>query len=162
MRKKYSKAFTLVEAIVVIAIISIISVTALVTLGGNSTASDEIEAKGNLGNFLDISDNYYMQSGTIPDVTVFTNVNTKVTFQTTATTSVNTLSYYLNGSVVAAASKSRSGCWYVIRNYQPTTSSPALLWAYSSSAVTCIASGATSISDPGTGKGYKADNPIIL
>lgn len=162
MQRGNYKAFTLIEAIVVVAIITIISVTALVTLGGNSNASQEMEAKGNLGNFIDIADNYYMQSGTIPSIGEITTVNTKVVFQSSATTSVNTLSYYLNGSIVAAASKSKTGCWYVIRNYLPTVESPALLWAFSSTANICLASDATLIVDPGTGKGYKAENPIIL
>lgn len=162
MRLVRVKAFTLIEAIVVVAIITLISVTALVTLGGSSNTSDEMEAKGNLGNFIDTTDNYYMQTGSIPGIDSITSVNTKVTFQSSATVSVNTLSYYLSGNIVAAASKSKTGCWYVIRNYIPTASSPALLWAFSSSAVTCIASDATTIVDPGTGAGYKAEKPVIL
>jgi type II secretory pathway pseudopilin PulG len=161
MQREKLKAFTLIEAIVVVAIITIISVTALVTLGGNSNASEEMEAKGNLGNFLDIADNFYMQSGSIPAIGDITTVNTKVIFQTTATTSVNTLSYYLSGSIIAAASKSKTGCWYVIRNYAPTALSPALLWAFNSTVNTCLASDAILIVDPGTGKGYKAENPIL-
>ena len=156
------KAFTLIEATVVVAIIGILTLMAVVTFNSKTDVSNELEAKNTLVNLMNINDNTYLASNSINSLSQIISKDSTHTYQSNSSTGINIISYSPGSSNFGGAVASPTGCWYLLKNYQPSSANPAMLWAYKSGATTCLGSDALNLSDPLTGKGYSEDKPILL
>ena len=157
-----NKAYTLTEAVIVIAIITLIGSIALFSVKSDGGENTDLEAKSALVNMLDISDNYYIADGEAIDISNLSSKDKISSYVSTPSNSSKVISYLLSGNVIIGGVYSKSGCYYVRRDYNPSSDSSSIVWAFKSGASSCSASDISVVTKEVGGRGGSPDKPILL
>jgi type II secretory pathway pseudopilin PulG len=155
MTSRYRRGFSVLEGVLVLALLAAVSILVLPQLGTQAESSDQ-QARVALSAFLLAEDSIYATTGSFSDVpSDLTALAPSVTFVTgeTPSDSPQTLSVAVDQTSAAAAAMSSSGsCWYLRTSFDAPAGTEPVLWAVDDTPDGCSGSDALVFTpDPGVG-----------
>lgn len=167
--RRAARAFTLVEAAIVLLLISIISAASLAWFSTTTSPEGDGAAKTGLASFVSIQEQSYNETGDVKDASQLAVLDYTRTFSDTdPSTGPQEVSVAVSGTIAMAAVNSGGGaCWFVRLDLKPSPTSPPLMWYVDtlSGSDTCDAGRITlfPVNDPAaTSEGSDPSDPIQL
>ncbi len=159
--RKDKKAFTLTEAVVVVAIIVMVTVTAFATINKNPE-NNEFEGKSALQKMSDIVDNFYMTYGSMPTASDITSKDKISEYGLTGSNSSKYINYSISGNIIVGAVYTKIGCYYLRKDFDPTGSNAPLLWVFKAEGSNCNANDVNTYTSEVAGRGATSTKPILI
>jgi prepilin-type N-terminal cleavage/methylation domain-containing protein len=166
VRRSATRAFGLIELVVVLAVVLVLS-TALIFRSGLSTSpADDAIAKASLLTFVQIQEEAFLRDVppfTATDITSGDVDRGSTQFTALASTAASTVSVAVSGSVTAGAALTGAGdCWAVRLDADPTPTSPLSWWFLDEAATGCDATSFLTPTFPEDGTGDSPSSPSVL
>lgn len=159
------RAFTLIEAVVVLAVIAILSSVVVLRLTGSADPASDAAAKSSLVVFQQIEQGAQRSAAVPLDATAIASGSfdrASVTFTANASTTSSEVSVAVDGTVVIGAASAGADCWALRLDFAPTPSSPLQWWFLDEDVESCTPSLFSAAAFPVDGTGQGPNRPSVL
>ena len=160
-----SRAFSLIEAVIVLAVIAILTSIVVLRLSGSADPGADAAAKSSLVVFQQIEQRAQRGSSTPVDAAQIAAGNYdrgSVGFVSGASTGSSEVSVVVDGTVVIGAATAGADCWALRLDFAPTPTSPMQWWFLDENVESCVASSFSTAAFPDDGTGQSPSLPTVI
>lgn len=161
--RRRAAAYTLLEAVVVFALVGVIAGVAITMLNGRSDPTADMAARASLVQASSLQ--AAQADAPLADIGVLAELDPSRVWTASASTSSSTVSVAIDpddSAVLGVAVAAGEGCWMLRRDYDNPTRGGAQIWAVAESG-SCSAARALQLeADPTGVRGASVDTPLIL
>lgn len=162
MARQRHRGFSIVEVVVVTALVTLVAGVSLVWFGTGSQPDTEATAKTSLTAYLTMQNQALTEGSPILDATTLNVRDYTHTYTSEASTGPQEISTAVSGTLgLAAVSSGGGACWMVRFDAAPVAGSPPVVW-YLTTRDPCTAADVTTLIVPGPGEGSTPGQPVIL
>jgi len=162
MLRRTARGFSLVEVVVVTALVTVISAASLIWFGAASQPDTDATAKASLMAYLDVQQQALSEGAGVLDAAQLGERDYTHTYSSIASAGPQDLSVAVSGTLgLAAVQSGGTTCWMVRYDSSPNAASPPIVW-YVTQRDPCLASDVTTLFVPTNGDGQSPNAPLVL
>jgi prepilin-type N-terminal cleavage/methylation domain-containing protein len=159
------RGFSLIEALVALAIITLLSTIVVLRLTGTADSGEDMAAKSSLVVFQQLQETAF-QVGPAPldALTLQTGEYDRgsVSFTLESSAAASQVAVLVDGSTVIGVAESGTSCWALRMDFVPSSTSPLQWWLLAENVTSCTPSAFTDAPLPVDGSGQNPNSPTIL
>lgn len=161
-RRRARRGFSIVEAVVVVALVSTVAAASLVWFSTASQPDTDAAAKSALVAFTEAQNQAFREGSAVLTASDLTSRDYTHTYVTTSSSGPQEVSVATSGTLAFAAVATGGGsCWMVRYDAAPDAGSSPLVW-YVDQSSPCSASNVAGLPVPTDGSGSSPGSPVTL
>jgi len=162
MSHRNRRGFSLVEVVVVTALVTVVSAASLIWFGAASQPDTDATAKASLMAYLELQQQSHIEGSGVLDAASLAERDYTHTYNSISSSGPQDVSVADSGTLgLAAVQSGGSTCWMVRYDANPSAASPPVVW-YVTQRSPCLASDVATLFVPSGGDGQSPNAPLVL